>query len=276
MATKKKRNMRTCEACGEAFDQDKIQCPSCRHWHPDKAYDEGTDGTILLSDAAIPPMRRIRTGPWDPCFGVETDESGKQHIGIVSTSVTLLGGAPGAGKSTLGLQISDAIAFATGREVLYIATEEATGQIRARANRLKLNASKIRLVPIGVDADLAEVMKNRKPAAFIVDSLSKMYPDPKDAVEFCQRIKSFCINLDAPAIVIDHVTKEEEFAGLMGLQHEVDATLLFTVYEDGVRELKTSKTRNGPCDTILFNMTEKGLVLRNPEEDEEEEDEDDD
>lgn len=271
-----KRETRPCDSCGYKFDIEKTQCPSCRHFNvEDKPFDASKDGTLLLSEAPDEPVKRIITGPWDPCFGVETDDEGREYEGIVTTSVTLLGGAPGAGKSTLSLQLSDAIAGAVMREVLYVATEEATAPIRARARRLKLkHIDKIRMLPIGVDGDLGAIMKNRTPAAYVFDSLSKAYPDPKDAVEFCKRIKGYCIEFDAPAIVIDHVTKEEEFAGLMGLQHEVDCTLLFTVYDDGVRELRTLKSRNGPCTKVLFNMTQRGLQYRSPEEDEDEEDED--
>jgi DNA repair protein RadA/Sms len=276
------KEKRACTACGQNFSKDKTQCPSCRHFNVESEYVEGKDGTILLSEAPDVPVERITTGPWDICFGVETDEDGREHVGVPTVSVNLLGGAPGAGKSTLALQLADAIAGATGKEVLYVATEEATAPIRSRAKRLKLkNLHLIRVLPIGVDGDLGAIMENRKPAAYVFDSLSKAFPDPKDAVEFCKRIKGYCIAFNAPAIVIDHVTKEEEFAGLMGLQHEVDSTLLFTVYDDGVRELKTLKSRFGPCAKVLFNMTQRGLQYRSPEEDEDaedygEDDEDDD
>ncbi len=271
-----KRNTRACVSCGYKFDADKTQCPSCRKFNPDPVFDADGDGTVLLSDAAIPPVRRIVTGAWDPCFGVETDDDGEELLGIVSSSSNLLGGAPGAGKSTLSLQLCDAIAKATAREILYIATEEGMGPIRARAQRLKLkNISRIRMLPMGVDGDLATIIANRKPAAFVFDSLSDGFPDPKDQIEFCRRLKAYCVDLDAPAIIVDHVTKDEDFAGFMALQHQVDATLLFTVYDDGVRELKTVKSRNGACRKVLLNMTNRGLQYRSPEEDEpDDEDED--
>jgi DNA repair protein RadA/Sms len=221
------------------------------------------------------PVRRIPTGPWDPCFGIEIDEDGKEHIGIVSNSSTLIGGAPGAGKSTLALQLCGAIVDSTGREVLYIATEEATSPIRARALRLGIrHVDRIRMIPIGVDADLGAIMRNRKPAAFVIDSLSNAFPDTRDQVEFCKAIKKYCVELDSPALIIDHVNKDVDFAGLMDLQHEVDTTLLFTVYEDEdeLRELKTVKTRNGPCAKRFFNMTAKGLVYTDPDEEVEDED----
>jgi len=121
---------------------------------------------------------------------------------------------------------------------------------------------------MGVTVDLASVILNRTPVAIVLDSLSKACPDPDEAVQFAKRLKEFCTAIDAAVILIDHVTKEEDFAGLMALQHEVDSTLLFTVYEDEVRELKTVKNRNGPTMKMLFNMTERGLIWRDPEEDE--------
>ncbi len=73
------------------------------------------------------------------------------------------------------------------------------------------------------------------------------------------------------------MNKGEELAGLMNLQHAVDTTLLFSVDElDQVRSLQTIKNRNGPSGvTIMFNMTERGLVFRDPAEDEEDAEDDD-
>lgn len=276
-AVKKKRETNTCRRCAYVFNAEKAQCPSCRFWNIQVVVtNPDDDKTILLSETLEAHVTRIETGPWDECLGFHITDDGKKHVGMVTTSVILLGGVPGAGKSTLSLQMADAIAGKTKREVLYISAEESNAEIRSRAKRLKLKNQKlIRLVPIGVSVELGDIMLNRKPVALIADSLPKIAPDSADAVSFCEKLKSYAIELNCPVIIIDHVTKEEEFAGMMALQHAVDTTLLFTVYDDQVRELKTVKNRNGASGTkVLLNMTETGLVLRLEEEDEEDDEED--
>lgn len=264
---------RACRVCDKPFDVNKMQCPHCRAWNAaEEAYSKDKDGTVLLSEAEDQVMHHVTTGPWDPCFGETVDDNGETHTGIVAGTTALVGGAPGAGKSTLSIQIAGSIIRSTGKEILYIATEEANAPIRSRAKRLGFGdvTNKFRMVPIGTDPDLAAIMLNRQPVAIILDSLSKACPDPADAITFAKHLKDYCLKLNAPGILIDHVTKDEDLAGFMALQHEVDSTLLFTVYEDDVRELKTLKNRNGPTRKMCFNMTELGLVYRDPEEDEEE------
>lgn len=272
----KEKKVQTCRRCSTAFSSDRTQCPSCLLWNIGVSVTGDNDGTILLSDAETDVVRRISTGPWDACFGFHVDDDGKMHTGMVTTSVTLLGGAPGAGKSTLSLQMADSIAGATRREVLYISAEESNAEIRSRAKRLELTHQKlVRLIPIGVSVELGGIMLHRKPAALIVDSLPKVAPDTDEAVRFCEKLKGYAIELECPVVVIDHVTKEEEFAGLMALQHAVDTTLLFTVWPNEVRELKTVKNRNGPSgESVLLDMGRRGLEASGFDpDDEEDEDE---
>lgn len=269
---RKKKETKPCRRCGSGIPLERTQCPSCRYINVEITYDDDDDGTFLLSDIPIEKVERIQTGSWDPCWGFHYVR-GKEVHGIVNKSVTLLGGRPGAGKSTLALQLSDSIAKRTNREVIYLSGEEDDGQLGLRADRLKVNTKLVRIMPLGrLKREIGDIIRQRKCAAFVIDSLPKVCPDMGDAVEFAWRIRDYCIELSMPAIIIDHVTKEEEFAGMEELQHAVDTTLLFTVYdEDQVRELRTVKNRNGIPARLLFNMEESGLVLR-AEDDEEEND----
>lgn len=254
-----------------------MRCPSCGSWNTGGALDDPSqDQTVLLGDATVAALKQLQTGPWDPCFGQQL--VGKKTVmGIVNTGVTLLGGAPGAGKSTLSLQLATSIIRATKREIIYLEAEESTEELKARAVRLQVSVemmNQIRVIPMGSSADMASTLLNRKPSAIIIDSLQGLCGTDLEAqVEFCKALKDYTMRLKAPAIVISHVTKEEGFAGLMSLQHAVDTTALFTVYDDGVRELKTVKNRFGPSNVeMLFNMTALGLVKREESEDDEEDD----
>lgn len=274
-----KEELQECYGCGKRFPESKAQCPSCRSWNFAPSYNAKTDGTILLSDVNQQSVTRISTGPWDPCWGESPNKDGDIISGVVSNSVSLIGGKPGAGKSTLALQMGNNILTnIPDREVLYMAHEEAVETVRSRAIRLGLkNQSRIRVIPMGVKVDLGAVILARNPVAMIYDSLVKICPDPAAAVDFLARLKEYSMLINSPALVIDHVTKSDDMAGLMAAQHEVDMMCMFSVDEDDkVREIETLKNRHGADGIrVLLNMTENGLVYRNPEEDEDDEDDDD-
>ena len=211
----KRKAVRSCGFCAHKFDESKAQCPSCGQWNIPSAVNDSTDQTILLSDVSEKPINRIVTGPWDRCFGG----------GIVTVSVTLLGGVPGAGKSTMSLQMADQIGLKTKREVIYIGAEESVEEIKYRAMRLDLKAMNlIRLHPMGSSADLGEIIKSRKPSAVILDSLPGLVSDPDVAVELCKRFKEYSVEYQFPTIIIDHVTKDNDFAGFMQLQQLANKT----------------------------------------------------
>jgi len=206
------------------------------------------------------------TGPWDICFGG----------GIVTTSVTLIGGEPGAGKSTMSLQLSNEIARITNREIIYVGAEESAEEIKHRAMRLELtHMHLIRVHPMGSNADLGAILLNRKPSAVILDSLPGLVSDPEMAVELCGRFKDYAVELNCPIIVIDHVTKDNEFAGFKALEHKVDTTIAFNVDDGGLRYLTTIKNRFGPAHvSVMMKMTEKGLFLGKHTEDNDEDNDD--
>jgi DNA repair protein RadA/Sms len=254
------------------------------------------DGTIRLSECADTEyVTRIPTGPWDLNFGTHFDDEGKAFSGIVDTSVTLLGGKAGAGKSTLSMQLANTFVQATNvktnpackehprcnrRDVLYLSAEEGNNQLRARAKRLGItvvNQYHIVLVPLGVKVELANILLGRKPAAVIGDSLSKIAPDMDEAVKFCDRIRAYCEELKMPAILIDHINKDGDFAGFEQLQHSVDCSLMFTIDTDKIRILETLKNRNGEDGVRTYlKMTSKGLVEHIDDDDAGDEEEDDD
>ena len=267
-----KRNLRPCKNCDHRFDVAKSQCPSCGLWNIPPRANDTSDQTVLLSEVSNDPISRIETGPWDKCFSMEG--------GIVTTSVTIIGGAPGAGKSTMSLQLSDRVAEVTEREVIYIGAEESAKEIKSRAMRLQLKAMhRIRVHPMGSSADLGAILQSRKPSAIILDSLPGLMNDPEMAVEMCKRFKDYAVELNAPVIIIDHVTKDGDLAGLMALQHAVDT--LMTLFPDGMtkngRELITVKNRFGPANVVVrMDMTERGLFLGGPDDEDEDEEEDED
>ena len=252
-----KRYWRKCVRCDHRFAKEKSLCPSCYYWNTPTEI--AAEETILLSQVTGETITRISTGPWDNLFGF----SPNGNSGIVTSSVVLIGGSPGAGKSTFALQFADSIAEARKREVLYIAAEESAKQIRDRADRLQVrNASLLRLVPMGGSEDLTKIFERFKPSAIIIDSLPALVPDKDVAAAFCSGLKEWAVKLEAPIVVIDQVNKELDFAGTMSLQHAVDVLIALFPDEAGIRTMYTIKNRFGPTPvSCMLNMTTEGLIL---------------
>lgn len=214
--------------------------------------EEGGD-TVLLSEATLSETSRLNVGFLNEVFGG----------GLAITSVNLIAGPPGAGKTTLFLQLADIIAdLFPNREILYVATEQKPGDIKTTAIRIRIkHLHQIRIVKAqgGLKRSLDELFNQFKPCLLIIDSLTSLVgEDLQLAVKVAAAVKSFTAALSdpCPALIVNQVNKNEDHAGLMKLQHEVDA--LFTLDYDktdpsGERFLFVTKNR--------FGMAPKGIVM---------------
>lgn len=280
--------MSTCISCGSDLPKNKARCISCKAWNvPGASMNLNTvgsiDGTMLLTEVTSVPTPRLLTGAWDENFG--------DPPGIAQNSVSLIGGAPGVGKSTLALELMDVMCGSSGAEGLYLGAEEGKSQVNDRAIRLELKHRKlIRILPMEnmQTANLENILETRKTlCGVVVDSMPGFTDDVNRAVEICETFKQFAIRLNIPFLVIDHITKGGDMAGLMKLQHKVDTTLLFTkggkdeLFDvegigeiEGVRSLYTEKNRFGPSGiTTYYVMTAQGLINVDLVEEDDEDDE---
>lgn len=235
------------------------------------------DATVLLSDAKLLHVARIHTGLVDHVFGG----------GVVPTSVCLLAGEPGSGKTTLCLQLADVLARVTTKEVLYIANEQDANELKTTADRLALkHLNRIRVVKAmgGISFDIGELLLHFKPGAIFLDSVTKWAgEDMSLAVNICERLKDYTVRLGAPSIVVNQINKSGEHAGLMKMQHAVDMTAVFEILEadegkkshEALRHLYSTKNRFGPApEEQFFHMGEHGLShALAPEDSEDSEDE---
>lgn len=256
-----------CKGCGRALPPGILRCPNkkCNTFNAGMGAPDFEQHTVLLSDAKLANVERVVTGLVDHIFGG----------GIANTSVNLLAGEPGAGKTTLCLQLADIFAalFAP-KEVLYIANEQDASELRETALRLKLrNPELIRVVKGmgGMSFDLGELLTRFKPSLILLDSVTKWSgDDPALAVTICQRLKDYSVMLKAPSIVINQVTKGGDHAGLNQMQHAVDMCCLFEILHEDENEVASDKTlrhlwstknRFGPApEEQFFGMTPEGLV----------------
>jgi DNA repair protein RadA/Sms len=248
-----------CIHCSSQLPEGKYKCvnPKCRMWSIGSTVSID-DSTVLLSDAKLGKVERVTTGMVDHCFGG----------GIATTSVALLAGDPGAGKTTLCLMLSNFFAGFYKKETLYIANEQEDVELKDTAQRLHLeHADKIRIVKAmgGVSHDIGAIILRFKPCLIVLDSVTKWSgEDPREAVVICQRLKDYSVKLKAPTIVINQVTKGGDHSGLNKMQHAVDATMMFEVWGDNPedpRRLHVRKNRNGPAPVSqFFEMTGTGLA----------------
>jgi DNA repair protein RadA/Sms len=191
------------------------------------------------------------------------------HGGLVPGSVTLLGGEPGIGKSTLLLQTLTGLS-ASGARSLYVSAEESAQQIRVRAERLGSLAPSLWLVGDTALPHILAHVDEVRPTVLAVDSVQTIYdpaltsaPGSVAQVRECaHRIVREAKERGIATVLVGHVTKDGALAGPRVLEHLVDTVLSF----DGdrhhaLRLLRATKHRFGATDELgLFEMTERGLV----------------
>jgi len=188
--------------------------------------------------------------------------------GFVPGSLTLLGGDPGIGKSTLMLQISSSIAH-SGRSVLYVNGEESAYQVKMRAERLGVDSAGIDVLS---STDLASILacaRKQKPAFMVIDSIQTIYknemssaPGSVAQVRECGGdLMRFAKEMGIMIVIIGHVTKIGSIAGPKTLEHMVDTVLYFEGdRSEQYRIIRAIKNRFGSTNEIgVFEMTETGL-----------------
>ena len=271
-----------CRYCQHKLPDLKYRCKMCGKWNDrderQRAASSGTDSADVIRLSKVKPgvLTRIKSGPWDYVFGG----------GIAQTSVCLLGGKRGAGKSTLFLQMARAIwPVISPRPVVYIATEESKEQIKDRADRIGLSEKdqeQIAMVSaMGGLPNINDILEKENPGFIFLDSLQGLAGESEDvALVLARLMKEFATKLKCPVVMSAHVNKSDDIAGLEAVQHVVDSVMTFFPDESGVRELMVEKNRDGKAFiATTFKMTETGLevleLMVDVEDEYEEEEEED-
>jgi DNA repair protein RadA/Sms len=235
---------------------------------PGKALGAAKGKGVALSDLAgsEPPPPRTRSGldELDRVLGG----------GLVPASAILVGGDPGIGKSTLLLQAAASFARA-GLPAIYVSGEEASAQVRMRAQRLGLGDAAVRLAAETNLRDILTTLDAERPALAVIDSIQTMWLDTVESAPgsvaqvraAAHELVSFAKRRGTAVILVGHVTKDGQIAGPRVVEHMVD-TVLYFEGERGhqFRILRAVKNRFGPADEIgVFEMTGDGLAeVANP------------
>ena len=194
--------------------------------------------------------------------------------GVVPGSLTLIGGEPGIGKSTLLLQVSALAAQARGR-VVYVSGEETLHQIKLRSKRLGVKGDKLYLLAeTNVEVILSQ-LDELSPALVVVDSIQTVYLSELDGAagsitqvrECTQRLMRWAKLSSVPIFIAGHVTKDGAIAGPRVLEHIVDVVLYLEGEQfSSYRLLRCVKNRFGSTNEVgVFEMKSEGLVeVKNP------------
>ncbi len=270
-----------CRECGKESPKWLGKCPDCLAWN---SFDEETvnnvektainksrnayaDKAERFSELELPTYMRTKTGmgELDRVLGG----------GLVDRSVVLLSGEPGIGKSTLLLQICAELSKT--RKVLYVSGEESKGQLKLRAERLKIIGEGIYLLTETDIDHILEECESIKPDVIIIDSVQTLFSMRFSSVpgsitqvrESAMALIGYGKSNGAAVFMVAHVNKEGGISGPKVVEHMVDAVLYFEGERtNSYRIIRAIKNRFGSTNEIgVFEMSDKGLIeIPNPSE----------
>ena len=272
-----------CQSCGAEAPRWAGKCADCGAWN---TLAEETDavtvpgsGLTRASKGRLVGLETLAGGADEaPRFSTGIAELDRvTGGGIVPGSALLISGEPGIGKSTLLLQLSAALANA-GRRAIYFSGEEATAQIRLRAERLGLAQAPVALAAeTSLSNILATLKEERRANLVVVDSIQTLWSDALDAAPgTVSQVRAATQTLIRHAkthgvalLLVGHVTKDGQIAGPKVIEHMVDTVLSFEGDRGHpYRILRATKNRFGATDEIgVFEMVATGLKeVQNPSE----------
>ncbi len=260
-----------CSECGHVEKKWLGRCPECGSWNTfeEEASLPQADSTkvaVMSTEANPLTLEEVKV---EPGFRFSTGISELDRVlggGVMKGSAVLIGGEPGIGKSTMMLQVG-AVCAKYG-SVLYVSGEESPGQVKLRAQRLKLALSSISIFCDTRLEVLTPLLEKVRPQIVIVDSLqtllSSAIPSPAGSVNQIRACSTSLValskQLGISLFLVGHITKEGILAGPKVIEHLVDTVLSFEESGSGIRMLRALKNRFGSVDELgLFLMGEKGI-----------------
>lgn len=271
----------TCQDCGYQSPKWLGKCPDCQQWNsfseeeavkPSKAAPKAVAGRDskpkTIGEIEHEEFARYQTsiGEFDRVMGG----------GVTLGSLTLIGGEPGIGKSTLLMEVCGKLLKNYGKErILYVSGEESESQIAQRSKRLGVDNSNFFIFNETNWQRVVEQVKELKPKFLIIDSIQTTYSNQLDSAagtlsqirEVTYELMNYAKGTGLTCFIVGHVTKEGQIAGPKVLEHMVDTVIYFEGDQLGqYRMLRVMKNRFGNTNEVgIFEMQEKGLVeIKNP------------
>lgn len=273
----KKKTIYKCKECGYESISWAGKCPNCNKWGSLKEEDvieNKSNSNISKNRDSIKKAKRLKDIKLDSSKRILMNIGELNRVlggGLVRDSVTILTARPGAGKSTLLLEMANDLSK-LGVSVLYISGEESESQIKARAMRTMDKIPENIWIVSTTSMDIAlENINIINPDIIFLDSIqtftlseyTSRAGSPVQTIECANRLVDIAKNIENPkaVVMIGHMTKADEMAGLRTLEHLVDTVLyLEGEIDESLRVLMSTKNRFGRTGEIgLFNMDEDGI-----------------
>ena len=262
-----------CTQCGNETPKWQGKCPVCGAWNALEEHIEKPIAPGRVRTAQVGSGRKAKT-----ISQIDSDDeirfsTGMRELdrvlggGAVEGSLVLVGGAPGIGKSTILLQICNALC--AQRSVLYISGEESERQLKLRAQRLGVSPEQLYILAENKLADIVSAVEENKPDVLIIDSIQTIYSeDNESSPGSVSQVKDCTMSLmqlsktdGITVFVVGHINKDGNIAGPKVLEHMVDCVLYFEGDPNtSYRLLRAVKNRFGSTNEIgVFEMRDSGL-----------------
>lgn len=268
----KDKKIFVCSECGYESPKYWGKCPDCGKWNTFSEFSK-KELDIVNNNANIvtPKVKKLNDISADDDIRFSTSISELDRVlggGIVASSLVLVGGEPGIGKSTLLMQTAYNISL-TNRKVLYASSEESLTQLKLRLDRLKLKDGNIMVLSNTNIEQIIESAKENKVDLLIIDSIQTVRStDIQSAPGTITQVRE-CTNLlmnfakasNTSVFLVGHINKQGTLAGPKTIEHMVDTVMYFeNETNSNLRILRLSKNRFGSSEEIgVFEMTKRGL-----------------
>lgn len=271
-----------CQNCGAQYSKWQGQCTACKEWNTIAEEIIQKEDKKTWQQSAAPTAKRVAQP--QKINEISTIAEARMNTkngelnrvlggGLVPGSLTLLGGEPGIGKSTLMLQIALTLPYKT----LYVSGEESAQQIKMRAERINPNAENCLILTETKTQNIFKQIETTQPNIVIIDSIQTLHSDYIESGagsisqirETTSELIKFAKETSTPVILIGHITKDGTIAGPKILEHMVDTVLQFEGDRNHVyRILRAHKNRFGSTHEIgIYEMQGSGLrEVPNPSE----------
>lgn len=270
-----------CQNCGSQYSKWQGQCTSCKAWNtiveeviqkPEKQIWQSPETNAKRTSKPL-KLNEIDTAQEARLDMLDGEFNRVLGRGMVRGSLTLLGGEPGIGKSTLLLQI----ALKLKHKTLYVSGEESQKQIKMRAERISPNDSNCYILTETKTQNIFKQIETIKPDLVIIDSIQTLHSDYIESSagsisqikECTTELIKFAKESATPVLLIGHITKDGHIAGPKILEHMVDTVLQFEGDRNHVfRILRAHKNRFGSTNELgIYEMQGSGLrEVKNPSE----------
>jgi DNA repair protein RadA/Sms len=270
-----------CQSCGTQFAKWQGQCNACKEWNTivEEIIQKEEKVVWKTETSAVKKASKpLKINEIDSTEEIRMDTTDGEFNrvlggGLVPGSLTLLGGEPGIGKSTLLLQISLKLPYKT----LYVSGEESQKQIKMRAERITPNGDNCYILTETKTQNIFRQIEEIEPEIVIIDSIQTLHTDYIESSagsisqirECTAELIKFAKETNVPVILIGHITKDGNIAGPKILEHMVDTVLQFEGDRNHVyRILRSLKNRFGSTAELgIYEMQGSGLrEVANPSE----------